>query len=101
MSYQVVIDDEAEQELKDAAHWIAQYAPETAALWYLDIVEAIQTLQDSPARCPLAPESRTFSDEIRHLIFGKYRVLFLIDDNIVWVLRVRHGRQDTLKPKIR
>lgn len=50
MSYQVVIDDEAEQELKDAARWIAQYAPETAALWYFDIGEAIQTLQDSLRR---------------------------------------------------
>ena len=98
MSYQVVIDEEAEQELKEAAHWIARHAPETAALWYFDIVNAIQSLQDSPARCPLAPESRTFGDEIRQLIFGNYRVLFLIDDEIVRVLRVRHGRQDTLTP---
>lgn len=98
MSYRVVIEDEAEQDMKEAAHWIAQYAPETAALWYFDMAEAIETLQDSPARCPLAPESRTFGAEIRHLIFGKYRILFLLDDEIVKVLRVRHGRRDKLRP---
>ncbi len=98
MSYQVVIDEEAEQEMKEAAHWIAQHAPETAALWYFDIAKAIESLQDSPARCPLAPESRTFGDDIRQLIFGKYRILFVIDDEVVRVLRVRHSRQDTLRP---
>jgi plasmid stabilization system protein ParE len=98
MSYQVVIEDEAEQEMKEAAQWIAQFAPETAAQWYFDMATAIETLQDSPARCPLAPESRTFGEDIRHLIVGKYRILFLIDDEIVKVLRVRHGRQNTLRP---
>ena len=52
MSYRVVIEDEAEQELKEAARWIAQYAPDTAALWYFDMAEAIESLQESPARCP-------------------------------------------------
>jgi len=99
MSYRIVIEDEAEQELKEAARWIAQYAPETAALWYFDMAEAIESLQESPARCPLAPESRTFDEDIRHLIVDQYRILFLIDDEIVKVLRVRHGRQDTLKPE--
>ncbi len=41
MSYQVVIEGEAEQDMKEAARWIAQSAPETAALWYFEIVEAI------------------------------------------------------------
>lgn len=99
MSYQVIIEEEAEQDMKEAAHWIALHAPETAAFWYFEIAEAIDSLQDSPARCPLAPESRTFGEEIRHLIFGKYRILFLIDDITVKVLRVRHGRQATLKPE--
>lgn len=59
---------------------------------------AIESLENFPFRCPLAPESDRFGAEIRHLIFGKYRILFIIEDEIVYVLRVRHQAQDMLKP---
>ncbi|MBL8188125.1 MAG: type II toxin-antitoxin system RelE/ParE family toxin [Acidobacteria bacterium] len=53
-------------------------------------------MENSPARCPLAPESETHGQEIRHLIFDKYRILFIIDDETVYVLRVRHQAQEVL-----
>ncbi len=98
MSFNVIVTDEAEGDLKEAARWIAQYSTERAAIWYFEITETIESLQDFPLRCPLAPESKTFSTEIRHLLFDKYRILFIIDDENVYVLRVMHGAQDTLKP---
>ncbi|MCP4545517.1 MAG: type II toxin-antitoxin system RelE/ParE family toxin, partial [bacterium] len=36
--------------------------------------------------------------EIRHLIYGSYRVLYTIDENSVHVLHVRHGARRYLKP---
>jgi len=98
MSFKVVVEKEAEEDMKDAAHWIAQYSQEKATLWYFDATEAIESLEKFPARCPLAPESKKFGAEIRHLIFGKYRILFIIEDETVYVLRVRHQAQDVLKP---
>ena len=98
MSFNVIITEEAEDDLKEAARWIAQYSPEKAALWFFDISEAIESLQDFPLRCPIAPESKTFGTEIRHLLFEKYRILFIVEDETVYVLRVRHGAQDTLNP---
>jgi hypothetical protein len=71
MSFKVVVEKEAEVDMKDAVHWIAQYSPDKATLWYFDATEAIESLENSPARCPLAPESNKFGAEIRHLIFGK------------------------------
>ena len=75
MSFKVVVEKEAEEDMKDAVHWIAQYSPDKATLWYFDATEAIESLENFPARCPLAPESKKFGAEIRHLIFSKYRIL--------------------------
>jgi plasmid stabilization system protein ParE len=98
MSFKVVVEQEAEEDMKGAAQWIAQYSPDKAALWYFDATEAIESLENFPARCPLAPESKKFGAEIRHLIFSKYRILFIIKDETVYVLRVRHQAQDVLRP---
>jgi plasmid stabilization system protein ParE len=96
MSFTVVVEKEAEEDLKAVANWLAQYSGNKAVLWYFDATEAIESLGNFPARCPLAPESRKFGVEIRHLIFDKYRILFIIDDETVYVLRVRHQAQDVL-----
>jgi len=72
MSFKVVVEKEAEEDMKNAAQWIAQYSPDKATLWYFDATEAIESLENFPTRCPLAPESDKFGVEIRHLIFGKF-----------------------------
>ncbi|MGH9835858.1 MAG: type II toxin-antitoxin system RelE/ParE family toxin [Blastocatellia bacterium] len=98
MSYKVEITEKAQEEARQALRWIAQYSPEKAALWHFELMEKVDSLENFPARCPLAPESKTHGKEIRHLIFGKYRILFIIEDETVYVLRVRHQAQDVLKP---
>ncbi len=98
MSFIVVVEKEAEEDLKAAVNWIAQSSRDRAVLWYFDATESIERLENFPARCPLAPESNKFGVEIRHLIFDKYRILFVIEDETVHVLRVRHQAQDVLSP---
>ena len=98
MSYDIIVHPAADEDLQQAAHWIAQYSPEKATLWYFDALQAIESLRNFPARCSFAPERKTFGLEIRHRIFDKYRILFLIEDETVYVLRVRHQSQQTLQP---
>ncbi len=97
MSFKVVVEKEAEEDLKTAASWIAQHSPDKAVLWYFDATESIESLENFPTRCPLAPESKQFGAEIRHMIFHRYRILFIIEDETVYVLRVRHQAQDVYK----
>jgi len=98
MSFNVVVEKEAEEDLKTAANWIAQYSQDKAVLWYFDATESIESLENFPQRCPFAPESKKFGMKIRHLIFDKYRILFIIEDETVYVLRVRHQAQEVLNP---
>ncbi|HZO30164.1 MAG TPA: type II toxin-antitoxin system RelE/ParE family toxin [Chloroflexota bacterium] len=56
------------------------------------------TLEEFPRRCPLAPENDDFDVEIRHLLYGEFRILFTVDDNVVRVLHVRHGARSSVTP---
>jgi toxin ParE1/3/4 len=98
VSYQIIIEKDAEQDIDAATAWLAQYEPAKAVAWHFDVMEAIDSLQTFPLRCPLAPESETYGRAIRHLIFKNYRILYLVVRQTVYVLRVRHSRQDTLTP---
>ena len=98
MGYQVITLPRAEDDIREAARWMAQYSLGKSTLWYFDIQQAIESLSESPARCPFAPERKTHGLDIRHLLFEKYRILFVIEDESVYVLRVRHGAQQTLTP---
>jgi plasmid stabilization system protein ParE len=97
MSYRVIIEEPAQAEVEDALRWMAQHSPEAAALWHFDLTEAIESFQNSPRRCPLAYENEEFDEEIRHLIFGKYRILFTIRDESVYILHVRHSARKPFK----
>ncbi len=83
---------------KDAAE---SYA---AARWYNGLEEAVDTLEWHPHRCPLAPEARKLKRKLRHLLYGKkphvYRVIYELDEGrqAVWVLTIRHGARQKLKP---
>jgi plasmid stabilization system protein ParE len=57
---------------------------------------AIASLATFPGRCSLAPEATAVGRESRQLVVGKntkYRVLFVVQDQAVSVLHVRHSRQ--------
>ena len=98
MSFQVVTQPQAEADIREAMRWMARHSPKKSTHWYFDVMNAIESLSKFPARCPYAPERETFGLEIRHLLFDKYRILFVIEDETVHVLRVRHQAQDILQP---
>jgi plasmid stabilization system protein ParE len=105
VNYRVVILAEAEREMEGAFTWIAQTAPARARAWLLRLREAVETLRTHPRRCPLAPESTFFGEEIRQLLYGRrpgvYRVLFQVrdEDQTVTILHVIHGARDYLRPE--
>ena len=75
--------------------WIAEQNPAAGVRWLAGLEAAVQSLSALPERCPLAPESDVFNEEIRQLIYGRrsgrYRVLFTVRGGTVRVLHVRHG----------
>jgi plasmid stabilization system protein ParE len=99
MSYSVIIEERAKSDIREAARWMAQYSPRKALTWHFEIEEAVLSLENNPLRCPLAPEYQFFHEEIRQLIFEKYRILFVVKDEEVHVLYVRHSARDYVRPE--
>lgn len=98
MKYTVIIEPRARRDLEAAVEWMSAGSEATAIQWYIQVVDAIVTLEEFPARCPVAPESGQMSYEIRQLLHGKrrstYRILFTIKGDCVHVLHIRHGLRD-------
>lgn len=92
--YRIEIKPTAEADLEKRYLQIAEESLQNALQWYLGIIEAIEKLDVLAKRCPIAPEDVDIQRSIRHLILGHYRVLYIIDKNIIEVLHIRHGRMD-------
>ena len=80
-------------------------SPAVADQWLDGLYKAIDTLKTRPLRCPLAPESHKFPEEIRELLYGrggkrkhKHRIIFTVREDAVYVLFVRHTARDELEP---
>ena len=99
MAYAVRVTETAEGELEEAYAWIHKRSPLNAERWRCDLIERAATLKNHPKRCPLAPENDGAKCELRHFIFGNYRVLFTIMGQTVYVLHIRHCARDFMSPE--
>ena len=105
MTYRVKTLPSADADAERIYRWLAERAPLRAPQWFLGLEEAVSSLKTSPHRCPLAPESREFSQNIRQLLYGRkratYRILFRIDEEAgtVDILHIRHAARKHLRPQ--
>lgn len=100
----VIITPQADQDIRAIYRRIHSDAPAAAVRWSKGIRAHIKTLSRSPERVALAPESDTFEEPIRQLLYGRgnrgtYRILFVVLRKTVFVLHVRHGSMDVLRPE--
>ncbi len=98
MVFRVEITPQAEQDANTILDWlVSQYAGEAGLRWFLKLEEAMASLAEFPTRCKLAPENVSVPFEMRQLLYGHkphvYRILFTIEGDVVYVLRIRHGRR--------
>ena len=94
MTFLVRVTEAAFEDLAEIGHWIlSEGAPEAAERWIAEVLQSLGSLAEMPSRCPLAPENAEFDRGIRHLLLGDYRALYVVQDEEVVVLHVRHGRR--------
>lgn len=106
MTYRVDISRPALMDAEETYLWLKVESEENANKWFKGLVEAINSLENFPNRCPIAPETRSFLIEIRQLFYGKgkqqYRILFGIsvdeetNEDVVLIYRIRHSSQKYL-----
>jgi plasmid stabilization system protein ParE len=96
-AYHVEPTDKALVDAGDAYFWISEQSEQAALLWYEGLMKAFRSLERHPLRCSLAPENVFFNEQIRQLIYGNYRILFTVEAESVFVLRVRHTAREHLR----
>ena len=89
--YAVVLEESAQADVRGSYDWGCRaWGKKAARLWVRQLRTAIsKQLSLVPKGFPIAPEDDEFSEEIRQMIVGRYRVLFTIRKHKVHVLHVR------------
>jgi len=102
MTFQIEITPIAEFQIERAYRWYRTRNPAFADLWFRGLMNAIATLQEKPQRCGFAIEHEIFPEKVHQFLYGKarnrYRVLFTVRGNTVYILYVRHSAQAPLTP---
>jgi len=104
MTFRVVILPQAKADLTRNARWWAANHSVNQALDWLEAVEGqLGKLSDHPQRFGVCPENGSFKYEIRQTLVGlgnrkSYRAVYTVRDNNVFVLTVRRGEEDFIKP---
>jgi plasmid stabilization system protein ParE len=96
MKYVVEVTKSAEEDARVICSYIAADSQRSAERWLIALERVFDSLSAFPARCAIAPESEMIGTEIRQRLFGTYRVLFIIREETVYILHIRHGARRSL-----
>lgn len=103
MTVRVEITRTAVREIEGRYERIKDQGRNSAEKWRAGLIEAIEALETNPEMYPEAPEAEWYGKGLREFYYGKrrntYRILFEVRGTFVYILRVRHGRQDLLQPE--
>jgi len=89
--YKVIFTERAKRDFESAFKWgQREWGNVLAYRWHREIKSRIMvSLSTMPLRHAMAPESEEYGGELRHMIVGRYRVLFEVDGKTVRVLHLR------------
>ena len=89
--YVVIFEDSAQADVRESYDWGCRaWGKREAQQWVRQMrTAALKQLGVIPKAFPPAPEDDEFSEEIRQMVVGRYRVLFTIKGRKVHVLHVR------------
>ena len=103
MTYTLRVTARAVADADEAHAWMAKhFSSAQADRWYQGLFRHMETLTRQPQRCPRAAESDKFPEELRELLYGKrknkYRIIFTIRGDAVFVLFIHHAARKELEP---
>jgi len=89
--YKVNISLTAQNDIEHIFFYISEDSINNAKNFLLELEERIYSLDTFPERFAYIPENIFFGTSYRHINHKKYRVIYKIDNNSVYIMRVIHG----------
>jgi toxin ParE1/3/4 len=98
--FRVEISGGAKRDIQAIHDVIAKDKPQAAAKWARMIYQKARSLNRLPFRCEVIPEVENMPLPFRHLLHGKYRIIYLVDEDekLVVVIGVIRGNR-ILRPR--
>lgn len=92
----------AVSDLEEAHAYLSERNPEAARQFAVTILEAAEQLLDYPKMGPIAHDLRP-AGRYRSLVRGHHRLIYRIESEVIWLLRVWDTRRDprALEPEVR
>ena len=88
---QIIWSPLALAKVRATAERIARDRPKTAERWVVNIFDSVKPLNTSPKRGRVVPE--VGREEVRELLFGKYRIIYKLEEESISILTIRHCSQ--------
>ena len=91
---------EAVRDLEASHAYLTQHSPEAARRFAVTILEAAEQLLVHPELGPIADDLKP-PNRYRSLTRGHHRLIYRVEREVIWLLRVWDSRRDptTLKPE--
>jgi plasmid stabilization system protein ParE len=89
--FRVAYSRQAELDLQESFDWgVERWGLDAAVTWAVKLDDLIQkNLSTTPLGYPLAPEDEGYDFELRQMPIRRYRVLYTLEGDTVFVLRIR------------
>ena len=84
----------AKADLRSAVEYIKKENPASAAAFLGQALETARSLAEFSERGHVVAELD--DPEVRQLLVGRYRLLYEVQADTVWVMRIVHGNRDLL-----
>jgi plasmid stabilization system protein ParE len=99
MKYHVRLANDALQDYDALLTYIKNQSPAGAKAWGTAFDDAMTRIEANPLLCGLIPERRRLLVQYREAFFKtrkgrRYRIIFSLEENIVWILYIRGPGQD-------
>jgi plasmid stabilization system protein ParE len=103
MSFRVMLTTNAARDFEHRLTTLAGRSPALALRLNERFEKALLRLRDFPLSCGVAYKNPSFSEDLRHVLFGarpkrKYRALFVVRDDEVVILAIRAPGEKPVKP---
>jgi plasmid stabilization system protein ParE len=103
MKFDVLLTDEARENVRAVVAWYAERSQSAADRWYSGFLDTLQSLAKDPLIHSRALENPRFPIELRQCNYGSgqrttHRIIFAIRPTAILIHAVRHVAQNEWRP---
>lgn len=91
MRFRVSIPDQFRRDVDETYDYIRKHGPANPDEWFLGLEKRLRSLEDFADWTAFAPENEYARDEILQILYGPFRILYVLRGNVVFLLTIQHG----------